>query len=166
FFYYYRLIMYCLKCKMQDPRRKCPSKTVKIVRSLTRHRRERRPFARRLTPERPERLFAAERPDGRRARVSRRTRVRRRLYVRRAGHVHDRHTNGAGLAALEGAEAGGDFGKVGTSDWHLVPAFHHDRVHARWAVLGAGEQLARPDHLDHLLVRVAVVWLQKNYKKN
>ena len=42
----------------------------------------------------------------------------------------------------------------------LVPALHHEGVHPAGAVLGAGQQLAGPDHLDHLLVAVAVVRLK------
>ena len=42
----------------------------------------------------------------------------------------------------------------------LVPALHHEGVHAAGAVLGAGQQLPGADHLNHLLVAVAVVGLQ------
>ena len=43
--------------------------------------------------------------------------------------------------------------------WNLVPALDHEAVHAAGAVLGTGQQLPRADHLYHLLVGVAVVWL-------
>merc|ERR1719362_802679 len=42
----------------------------------------------------------------------------------------------------------------------LVPALHHEGVHAAGAVLGARQQLPRPDHLYHLAVAVAVVRLE------
>ena len=42
----------------------------------------------------------------------------------------------------------------------LVPALHHEGVHPAGAVLWAGQQLPRPDHLDDLLVAVAVVGLK------
>ena len=38
----------------------------------------------------------------------------------------------------------------------------HEGVHAAGAVLGAGQQLAGADHLDDLLVAVAVVGLQQD----
>ena len=44
----------------------------------------------------------------------------------------------------------------------LVPALHHEGVHAAGAVLWAGQQLAGADHLDDLLVAVAVVGLQQD----
>ena len=43
---------------------------------------------------------------------------------------------------------------------YLVPALDHEAVHAAGAVLGTGQQLTRADHLDDLLVGVAVVRLQ------
>ena len=47
----------------------------------------------------------------------------------------------------------------------LVPALHHEGVHPAGAVLGTGQQLAGADHLDHLLVAVAVVRLQRENNK-
>ena len=41
-----------------------------------------------------------------------------------------------------------------------MPALHHEGVHPAGAVFGAGQQLPRPDHLDDLLVAVAVVGLK------
>ena len=47
---------------------------------------------------------------------------------------------------------------------HTIDIFahlDHEGVHAAGAVLGAGQQLAGADHLDDLLVAVAVVGLQR-----
>ena len=55
-----------------------------------------------------------------------------------------------GVDLCEGRSPGGD----------LVPALHHEGVHPAGAVLGAGQELAGSDHLDHLLVTVAVVRLK------
>ena len=51
-------------------------------------------------------------------------------------------------------------GEGGPLVGELVPALHHEGVHPAGAVLGAGQQLAGADHLDHLLVAVAVVGLK------
>ena len=62
--------------------------------------------------------------------------------------------------ALPLPETGVDLGEGGPTVGQLVPTFHHEGVHSRRTVLGAGEQLAGADHLDHLLVGVAVVGLE------
>ena len=49
----------------------------------------------------------------------------------------------------------------GSPGWYLVPALDHEGVHAAGTVLGAGQQLTRSDHLDDLLVGVAVVRLKQ-----
>ena len=60
---------------------------------------------------------------------------------------------------------GVDLSEGGPLVGQLVPALHHEGVHAAGAVLGAGQQLPRADHLNHLLVAVAVVGLKK-YRVN
>lgn len=50
--------------------------------------------------------------------------------------------------------------EVWTSHRRLVPTLHHHRVHARRTVLRTGQELAAPDHVDHLLVTVSVVRLE------
>ena len=57
-------------------------------------------------------------------------------------------------------QAGVDLSEGGPLVGQLVPALHHEGVHPAGAVLGAGQQLAGPDHLYDLLVAVAVVRLQ------
>ena len=54
-----------------------------------------------------------------------------------------------------------DLGEGGPLVGQLVPALHHEGVHAAGAVLGTGQQLARADHLNHLLVAVAIVGLKQ-----
>ena len=54
-----------------------------------------------------------------------------------------------------------DLSEGGPLVGQLVPALHHEGVHAAGAVLGARQQLPRADHLNHLLVAVAVVRLKK-----
>ena len=74
-------------------------------------------------------------------------------------------TSNASTTALPLIEPGVDLIEVRSPGWNLMPALHHEGVHPAGAVLGAGQQLAGPDHLDHLLVAVAVVRLQyKIYK--
>ena len=58
-----------------------------------------------------------------------------------------------------------DLGEGGPLVGQLVPALHHEGVHAAGAVLGARQQLTRADHLNHLLVAVTVVRLKK-YRVN
>ena len=78
-------------------------------------------------------------------------------------------THGLGVAvcrlvatahALPLPQPGVDLGEAGSLVGQLVPALHHEGVHPAGTVLGAGQQLTRPDHLDHLLVAVSIVRLK------
>ena len=84
------------------------------------------------------------------------------------GGAGARYQAGAGYAglvarsrhALPLQQPGVDLGEGRPPLRDLVPALHHEGVHAAGAVLGAGQQLPGPDHLDHLAVAVAVVGLK------
>lgn len=53
--------------------------------------------------------------------------------------------------------------KVRSPGRHLVPTFHHQRVHSGRTVFWTREELPGPDHVDHFLVVVAIVGL--SFKK-
>ena len=38
-----------------------------------------------------------------------------------------------------------------------MPALDHERVHSTRTILGAGEQLARSDHLNHLVRMIGMI---------
>ena len=59
------------------------------------------------------------------------------------------------------SQPGVDLSEGGPLVGQLVPALHHEGVHAAGAVLGARQQLPRADHLNHLLVAVSVVGLKQ-----
>jgi len=56
-----------------------------------------------------------------------------------------------------------DFRERGSPVRNFVPALHHQGVDPRGTRLGARQQLSRPDHVDHFLVAVPIIWLKHLY---
>ena len=66
----------------------------------------------------------------------------------------------SGPTALPLPQPGVDLSKGRPPGGDLVPALHHEGIHSAGTVLRTRQQLARSDHLYHLLVAVAVVRLK------